>query len=200
MAVDTDLENVVLENAMTLEIPSGYASSLMLMYSPHFAHTLTYRLIRYLLVPQSFSCTSDVQMIRFVVRVLLPNRSNDSFVQLLKKVSVLERERAFITSGELRPDLILNESKNWPSVTAYVNEIDTRPLQLLDHLYQFCSIHEVCIDFAAYSPMSEMTSVMESILSAGLQSQVTIPAHSIYLRSLLFKPESLIFRTLKKSE
>lgn len=183
---------------MTLEVPSGYASSLML-YNTAETNTLYHRLIRYSLVPLSFRCTSDVQLIRFVVRVLLPDQSNDSFVQMLKKVSVLERERAFITSGELRPDLILKESHNWPSVTAEVNKIDTRPLQLLDHLYRFCSIHEVCIDFAGYSPMSEMTSVMESILSAGLQSQVTIPAHSIYLRSVHFRPESLIFRKSNNS-
>ena len=192
IAVESDLRHFVMENAMTLEVRSGYASSLMLNTSA-FLNTVSHRLIKYLLVPHSFSCTSDVQMIRFVVRVVLPNHSVDSFVQLLKKVSVLERERSLITGGELNPDLLFKEALNWPSVTTAVNEIDTRPLQSLDHLYRLCSIYEICIDFGRYFPISEMTLVMQSILSAGLQSQVTIPAHSIYLRGVHFRPESLVF-------
>lgn len=192
VAVDCDLKSYVIENAMTLEVNSGYASSLMLKTSD-FLNVLSFRINKYLLVPQSFSCSRDVQLIRFVVRVVVPKISVDSRLQWLKDVSVLERQRSLIATQKLNHNLLLKETQNWPSVSTFVNEINTLPLQSLDPLYQLCSIHEVCIDFARHFPISEMTSIMESVVSAGLQSQVTIPGHSIYLRGVQFRPESLVF-------
>lgn len=184
--------NYVMENAMTMSLESGLSWTQVLPVAP-FLNTLSHQVNRCILVPHSFSCKCDIRRIRFIIRILSPVEKQESLVKYLKNVSVLERDRALITNHKLNVEQLMQESKRCP-VDVSVNIVDNSRLQLLDPLYSNSLLHEVCVDFDQHMPMKEMVQQMEGIVAAGLESEVSLPEYSIYLRGMEFRGEALNFR------
>ena len=195
MTVDCHPDQHVIENAMSLQLPLHCPSTFCLR---PFTDPLMHRLNRSLIVPSTFSCVADVESVQLVVRVVQPANGDDvgSRMHSLASSSVLERDKAMILDQRLNEQLLLSEAghSHLSSASVSLREIDTRPLQALDHLYRFSLIHEVCIDFKRHLSAEDMMSAANSLLSAGLQRAIVIPPHAVYLRGVRFRPQSLVFQ------
>lgn len=190
VSVETDADNFVIQNAMTLTLAARPAPSLI----PHLvtSESLSLHQIRKcVLVPYTFCCKKDISLIRYVVRVVENSRPDLPFVKSLKYISVLEKERSAVVDGTLDPDLVLKESQNWPLVHVTCRKMDTSALVSLDPLYEHTNVHEIVFEFKTLC--ESPPDIMSKIISAGCENTTQLPAHSIYLQSVEFRPESFIY-------